>query len=125
MGAAVVTAHQGQQPETFQEALMTRSHDLFTEAREMIPGGVNSPVRAFRGVGGDPVFVERAEGAWLIDADGRRYVDYVGSWGPMIVGHAHPDVITSSTRCSRRPPEASASAPRPRSSRGWRARCSS
>jgi glutamate-1-semialdehyde 2,1-aminomutase len=72
---------------------MSRSHDLFTEARELIPGGVNSPVRAFRGVGGDPVFVERAEGAWLIDADGRRYIDYVGSWGPMIVGHAHPDVV--------------------------------
>jgi glutamate-1-semialdehyde 2,1-aminomutase len=102
MGAAVVTAHQGQQPETFQEALMTRSHDLFTEAREMIPGGVNSPVRAFRGVGGDPVFVERAEGAWLIDADGRRYVDYVGSWGPMIVGHAHPDVIDAVQQAAAR-----------------------
>ena len=72
---------------------MSRSHDLFTEAQELIPGGVNSPVRAFRGVGGDPVFVERAEGAYLVDADGRRYIDYVGSWGPMIVGHAHPDVV--------------------------------
>jgi len=72
---------------------MTRSHDLFTEAQEMIPGGVNSPVRAFRGVGGEPVFIDRAEGAWLIDVDGKRYIDYVGSWGPMIVGHAHPDVV--------------------------------
>ncbi len=72
---------------------MTRSHDLFTAAQQLIPGGVNSPVRAFRGVGGDPVFVERAEGAYLIDADGKRYIDYVGSWGPMIVGHAHPDVV--------------------------------
>jgi glutamate-1-semialdehyde 2,1-aminomutase len=72
---------------------MTRSHDLFTEAQELIPGGVNSPVRAFRGVGGDPVFIDRAEGAWLIDVDGKRYIDYVGSWGPMIVGHAHPDVV--------------------------------
>ena len=74
-------------------ASMSRSHDLFTEAQELIPGGVNSPVRAFRGVGGDPVFVERAEGAYLIDADDKRYIDYVGSWGPMIVGHAHPDVV--------------------------------
>ena len=72
---------------------MTRSHDLFTEAQELIPGGVNSPVRAFRGVGGDPVFIERAEGAYLTDSDGKRYIDYVGSWGPMIVGHAHPDVV--------------------------------
>ena len=72
---------------------MTRSHDLFTAAQQLIPGGVNSPVRAFRGVGGDPVFVERAEGAYLIDADGKRYIDYVGSWGPMIVGHAQPDVV--------------------------------
>jgi glutamate-1-semialdehyde 2,1-aminomutase len=72
---------------------MTRSHDLFLQAQRHIPGGVNSPVRAFRGVGGDPVFFERAEGAWVVDADGRRYVDYVGSWGPMILGHAHPEVI--------------------------------
>ena len=72
---------------------MTRSHDLFTEAQELIPGGVNSPVRAFHGVGGDPVFIDRAEGAYLTDSDGKRYIDYVGSWGPMIVGHAHPDVV--------------------------------
>ncbi len=72
---------------------MTRSHDLFQSACLHIPGGVNSPVRAFKGVGGDPVFFTRGEGPWLFDADERRYIDYVGSWGPMIAGHAHPDVI--------------------------------
>jgi glutamate-1-semialdehyde 2,1-aminomutase len=72
---------------------MTRSHDLFIDAQRHIPGGVNSPVRAFRGVGGDPVFFRRGEGAYLIDEDDRRYVDYVGSWGPMILGHAHPSVV--------------------------------
>ncbi|HKR46511.1 MAG TPA: glutamate-1-semialdehyde 2,1-aminomutase [Paraburkholderia sp.] len=66
---------------------------LFTEACRYIPGGVNSPVRAFRGVGGEPVFVERAAGAHIHGADGRRYIDYVGSWGPMILGHAHPTVV--------------------------------
>jgi glutamate-1-semialdehyde 2,1-aminomutase len=72
---------------------MTRSHDLFLEAQRWIPGGVNSPVRAFRGVGGDPIFLKRGEGAYVVDEDDRRYVDYVGSWGPMILGHAHPVVI--------------------------------
>lgn len=72
---------------------MTRSHDLFEHAQQHIPGGVNSPVRAFRGVGGDPVFFKHGEGAWLTDEDGKRYVDYVGSWGPMILGHAHPAVV--------------------------------
>jgi glutamate-1-semialdehyde 2,1-aminomutase len=66
---------------------------LFTEACRYIPGGVNSPVRAFRGVGGDPVFFERAQGAYVFDPNGKRYIDYVGSWGPMVLGHAHPDVI--------------------------------
>jgi glutamate-1-semialdehyde 2,1-aminomutase len=66
---------------------------LFSEASRYIPGGVNSPVRAFRGVGGEPVFIERASGAYVESSDGRRYVDYVGSWGPMILGHAHPSVI--------------------------------
>jgi glutamate-1-semialdehyde 2,1-aminomutase len=74
---------------------MTRSHDLFTHAQLHIPGGVNSPVRAFRGVGGDPVFIESASGAYLFDPDGKRYIDYVGSWGPMILGHAHPEVIAA------------------------------
>lgn len=66
---------------------------LFAEAQTYIPGGVNSPVRAFKGVGGTPIFVERAEGPFLFGADGRRYIDYVGSWGPMVVGHAHPEVL--------------------------------
>ena len=66
---------------------------LFEEACKYIPGGVNSPVRAFRGVGGDPVFFERALGSRVWSADGREFIDYVGSWGPMILGHAHPDVI--------------------------------
>jgi len=74
---------------------MSRSHDLFEQAQKHIPGGVNSPVRAFRGVGGDPVFVEHASGAYFFDPDGKRYIDYVGSWGPMILGHAHPEVIAA------------------------------
>jgi glutamate-1-semialdehyde 2,1-aminomutase len=72
---------------------MNQSESLFARAQRHIPGGVNSPVRAFRAVGGDPVFFQRGEGATLIDADNRRYIDYVGSWGPMIAGHAHPDVV--------------------------------
>ncbi|MDS4027881.1 MAG: glutamate-1-semialdehyde 2,1-aminomutase [Candidatus Contendobacter sp.] len=72
---------------------MTRSEQLFIEAQRHIPGGVNSPVRAFRGVGGTPIFFKRGAGAWLYDEDDRRYIDYVGSWGPMIVGHAHPAVV--------------------------------
>ena len=74
---------------------MNTSTDLINRARIHIPGGVNSPVRAFNGVGGDPVFFERAEGACLYDVDGRAYIDYVGSWGPMITGHAHPDIIAA------------------------------
>ncbi len=77
---------------------MTRSHDLFQTAQQHIPGGVNSPVRAFRGVGGDPVYIKRAEGAYIYDEDGRGYIDYVGSWGPMILGHAHPEVIETVQR---------------------------
>ncbi|MCG6897538.1 MAG: glutamate-1-semialdehyde 2,1-aminomutase [Thiocapsa sp.] len=77
---------------------MSRSHELFRAAQRHIPGGVNSPVRAFRGVGGDPVFFERALGPYAFDADGKRYVDYVGSWGPMILGHAHPDVLAAVQR---------------------------
>ncbi|MGH8414630.1 MAG: glutamate-1-semialdehyde 2,1-aminomutase, partial [Gammaproteobacteria bacterium] len=69
------------------------TNNLFTEAQRYISGGVNSPVRAFKGVGGKPVFISRAEGAHLYDASGRRYIDYVGSWGPMIAGHAHPQVV--------------------------------
>jgi glutamate-1-semialdehyde 2,1-aminomutase len=72
---------------------MNQSESLFARAQRHIPGGVNSPVRAFRAVGGDPVFFQRGEGAYLIDADNRHYIDYVGSWGPMIAGHAHPEVV--------------------------------
>jgi glutamate-1-semialdehyde 2,1-aminomutase len=72
---------------------MTRSQQLYTAAMKRIPGGVNSPVRAFNGVGGNPLFIKRGEGAYIIDVDDRAYVDYVGSWGPLIVGHAHPYVM--------------------------------
>lgn len=72
---------------------MSRSHDLFIAAQKHIPGGVNSPVRAFKGVGGDPVFFKSAKGAYLVDEDDKQYIDYVGSWGPAILGHAHPQVI--------------------------------
>ena len=72
---------------------MSNSETLFERALKVIPGGVNSPVRAFNGVGGTPVFIDHAEGACLIDADGKSYIDYVGSWGPMICGHANPEII--------------------------------
>lgn len=71
------------------------SEALFAQARELLPGGVNSPVRAFRAVGGQPLFIERGEGAYLVDVDGNRYVDYIMSWGPLILGHAHPDVVAA------------------------------
>ena len=70
-----------------------RSQQLFEASQRVIPGGVNSPVRAFRAVGGTPVFFREGKGAWLVDVDGNRYVDYVGSWGPAILGHAHPEVL--------------------------------
>ena len=74
---------------------MSKSEELFIRASAVIPGGVNSPVRAFNGVGGTPPFIARAEGAYLIDVDDNRYIDYVGSWGPMIAGHAHPEIIAA------------------------------
>jgi glutamate-1-semialdehyde 2,1-aminomutase len=79
---------------------MTRSEELFERARAVIPGGVSSPVRAFRAVGGTPLFVARAEGARIWDADGRPFIDYVGSWGPMILGHAHPAVLEAVRRAA-------------------------
>ena len=79
---------------------MTISSDLFKRAQQHIPGGVNSPVRAFKGVGGDPVFFARGSGAYLFDEDGQRYIDYVGSWGPMILGHAHPKVLAAVTQAA-------------------------
>jgi len=80
----------------------TRSHALQQRAERFFPGGVNSPVRAFRSVGGEPPFVESAEGAYLTDADGNRYIDYFGSWGPMILGHAFPPVVEAIERAARR-----------------------
>jgi len=75
---------------------------LYTDAREVIAGGVNSPVRAFAGVGGEPVFFKSASGAWVESEDGRRFIDYVGSWGPMILGHAHPAVLDAVIETARR-----------------------
>ena len=77
---------------------MSRSEILFASAQQHIPGGVNSPVRAFRSVGGTPLFLKHAEGAYVIDEDDKRYVDYVGSWGPMILGHSHPEVLDAVRR---------------------------
>lgn len=81
---------------------MTHSEALFAKAQQYIPGGVNSPVRAFKGVGGTPIFFESANGAYLVDADGKEYIDYVGSWGPMILGHAHPKVIEAVITCMQK-----------------------
>jgi glutamate-1-semialdehyde 2,1-aminomutase len=78
-----------------------QSHALFARAQKVLPGGVNSPVRAFRGVGGEPVFFKKGEGAWLTDADGNRYVDYVGSWGPLLFGHAYAPIVEAVTVAAR------------------------
>ena len=78
------------------------STELFARAQRVIPGGVNSPVRAFRAVGGDPIFIARAAGAYLYDVDGVQYTDYIGSWGPMILGHAHPQVVRAITEAAAR-----------------------
>src|SRR5438132_9523851 len=77
--------------------MTSRSSQLFAAAKKKIPGGVNSPVRAFRGVGGEPFFVERASGARVWDVDGNEYIDYVGTWGPAILGHA-PDVVVNAVK---------------------------
>ena len=74
---------------------MNHSEQLFDSAKQIIPGGVNSPVRAFNGVGGTPCFIKRAEGAYIYDADDKAYIDYVGSWGPMILGHNHPSILAA------------------------------
>ena len=74
---------------------LPRSHSAFARAKRLIPGGVNSPARAFGGVGGEPLFFARADGQWLTDIDGHRYLDYIGSWGPMILGHRHPRVVAA------------------------------
>ena len=80
---------------------MSTNHELFQRAQILLPGGVNSPVRAFKSVGGEPFFTARAEGAYLWDVEGRRYIDYVGSWGPMVVGHNHPRVREAVERAVR------------------------
>ena len=80
---------------------MNRNDEFFGRAQAVTPGGVNSPVRAFRAVGGTPVFFTRGEGAYIFDVNGTRYVDYVGSWGPLIVGHAHPEVVQAVERAAR------------------------
>jgi glutamate-1-semialdehyde 2,1-aminomutase len=80
---------------------MKTNREYFARALELMPGGVNSPVRAFKSVGGEPFFAARAEGAYLWDVEGKRYVDYVGSWGPMIAGHAHPAVLEAVARTLR------------------------
>jgi glutamate-1-semialdehyde 2,1-aminomutase len=82
--------------------LREKSRAAFARARQLIPGGVNSPARAFGAVGGEPIFFQRGEGAYLYDVDGNRYVDYVGSWGPMILGHAHPQVTAALEAAIRR-----------------------
>ncbi|SCC92742.1 glutamate-1-semialdehyde aminotransferase (aminomutase) [Thiomonas sp. X19] len=81
---------------------MSSNAQLFDRAQRTIPGGVNSPVRAFRQVGGVPRFIDRAEGPYMIDAEGTRFIDYIGSWGPMIAGHAHPEVIEAVQRAATR-----------------------
>ena len=79
-----------------------RSSELFKEAKQVIPGGVNSPVRAFKSVGGTPIFASRAKGAYVFDEDGNRFIDYISSWGPMILGHAHPNVINAITETAKK-----------------------
>lgn len=81
---------------------MSQSVDLFARAQRLIPGGVNSPVRAFQGVGGDPIFFKAGHGAYLVDVDDKEYIDYVGSWGPMIAGHAHPHIINAVVECVKK-----------------------
>ena len=73
--------------------MFENSQKLFEQSQRFIPGGVNSPVRAFRAVGGTPIFFREGKGAYLWDVDGNKYIDYVGSWGPAVLGHAHPDVV--------------------------------
>ncbi len=80
---------------------MPSNHDLFERARRLMPGGVNSPVRAFKSVGGEPFFTDRADGAYLWDVEGKRYIDYVGSWGPMVAGHNHPKVRAAVEHAAR------------------------
>ena len=84
------------------ELNLERSRTLFQQAQQLLPGGVNSPVRAFRGVGGNPVFIDHAQGPYIYDVDGNRYLDYVQSWGPMILGHVYPAVLEAVTQAAQR-----------------------
>ena len=79
-----------------------RSSELFKVAKNYIPGGVNSPVRAFKSVGGTPVFASKAKGAYLYDEDGNKFIDYISSWGPMILGHAHENVIKAISKTAQK-----------------------
>ena len=99
----------------------TRSGELYRRALDVLPGGVNSPVRAMRAIGRDPIFIERGSGSELFDVDGNRYVDYVCSWGPLIHGHAHTEIVAAVTAAAERG-RASARPPRARSSWLWRSR---
>jgi glutamate-1-semialdehyde 2,1-aminomutase len=81
---------------------MTKSEQLFQQAQKVIPGGVNSPVRAFQAVGGTPIFIERTDGAYVYDADGKRYIDYLQSWGPMILGHNHPAILDAVVKTAQK-----------------------
>lgn len=83
-------------------AVGSRSQSAFQRATQLMPGGVNSPARAFGAVGGSPLFIDRASGPFLLDIDGRKFIDYIGSWGPMILGHAHPEVIDAITQAAAR-----------------------
>src|SRR3954465_12636009 len=78
----------------------TKSAEIYARAVDLLPGGVNSPVRAMRAIGRDPLFIDRAEGAEIVDVDGNRYVDYVCSWGPLIHGHAHPEIVAAVTEAA-------------------------
>ena len=91
--------------------ILDKSRELQRRAEQLIPGGVDSPVRAFKSVGGDPPFLVRGEGAYVWDADGNRYIDYVGSWGPLILGHAAPEVIEAIVAAARNGTSFGASTP--------------
>src|SRR4051812_33117017 len=100
MDGAVTTSYRAEPFPYPEDAPVSQA--LFDRAQSIVPGGVNSPVRAFRAVGGTPRFMAEGRGAWLTDVDGRRYVDLVASWGPMILGHAHPEVVAAVTEAARR-----------------------
>ena len=95
---------------------LSKSEALFAEAQKYIPGGVNSPVRSFKAVGGTPPFIARGQGARVWDVDGNEYIDYLGSWGPLVLGHSHPAVVEALKRLPRAAP---ASAPRWNRKSSW------